>query len=317
MKILSVGMMVCDTVIGPVPNDILSIDSVEIDPPVQSCGGDALNTAIGASRLSCDVTMCGKVGDDLWGRFLLDECKKNGVDISGVKTDCTAPTPCSFVLLDSTGERHFLSHREMFEKISYDDISEALIRDADIVYVGSLLSMKQMDDGGIERLFKKAHEHGAVTVMDAAINENENQNWEECLPAIFKETDVFFPSLLEASAIAKSSNLQEITAYFSTYRMKFLGVKLGGKGCFVTDYQTERFIDCPHMFPVVDTTGAGDSFMAGFLCAMTHGSDFFRCAEFASLIGSLNVSKRGSVGGVPSYEEAVRQFYIWKKGING
>ena len=73
MKILCVGMMVCDTIISPVPDDVLSKDSVMIEPPVLSCGGDALNTAIGLAKLSCDVTMAGKTGVDSNGAFLIEE----------------------------------------------------------------------------------------------------------------------------------------------------------------------------------------------------------------------------------------------------
>ena len=60
--------------------------------------------------------------------------------------------------------------------------------------------------------------------------------------------------------------------------------------------------------PVVDTSGAGDSFMAGLICALSHGKTFFEAAKFGSLIGSLNVGKKGATGGIPSYDEAIDIF---------
>lgn len=65
--------------------------------------------------------------------------------------------------------------------------------------------------------------------------------------------------------------------------------------------------------PVVDTSGAGDSFMAGLICALSHGKPVFEAARFGSLIGSLNVGKKGATGGIPSYEEAID---IFKRKVN-
>lgn len=312
MKILCIGMMVCDTTVSPVPDNLFSVDSTEIDPPVQSCGGDALNTAMGVAKLSCDVTMCGRVGDDTLGTFLLEECRKNGVDTKGVRIDPETSTSCSFALVDTRGERHFLSQREMFEKLSDEDVSDQLLEKADIVYIGSLLAMKKLDEGGIEKIFRIAHRHHAITAMDAAINDRNTADWDKYLPGIFRETDVFFPSMLEASTISHKETPEGIAEYFSQFGMKYFGIKLGSKGSFATDFRTSRYIDCPHYFPVVDTSGAGDSFMAGLLCGLAHDFDFYKAVEFASLIGSMNVSKKGAVGGVPSYEEAMKQYRIWK-----
>lgn len=319
MKILCIGMMVCDTTVTPIPDNLFSIDSTEIDPPVQSCGGDALNVAIAVARLACNVSICGKVGDDTNGTFLIEECRNSGVDVKGIRIDKEIPTPCSFALIDMRGERHFLSQRKMFGKLSNEDVPDQMIEEADVVYIGSLLAMQKMDEGGIESIFRKAHAHGAITVIDAAINDHNHADRDKYLPGIFKETDIFFPSMLEASAISHKSKPKEIAQYFAPFGMKYFGIKLGAEGSFATDFRTERYIGCPHYFPVVDTSGAGDSFMAGLLCGIVHGFDFYKSVEFASLIGSMNVSKKGAVGGVPTYEEAINQYRIWKSKevING
>ena len=102
-------MMVCDTLLRPVDRDALSRDCTMIEKPVQACGGDALNTAIALSRLGIPVTMAGRVGDDLNGRFVLDQCRKLGMDVSHVVTDPVHATASSFALIEENGERHFLS----------------------------------------------------------------------------------------------------------------------------------------------------------------------------------------------------------------
>ena len=97
MRILCVGMMVCDTLISPVPYDILTLDSVGINKPSVCCGGDALNTAIGLAKLGTGVSIIGRIADDISGRFILKECEKYGVEISKVVYD----TECaSFLCVD-------------------------------------------------------------------------------------------------------------------------------------------------------------------------------------------------------------------------
>lgn len=113
--VLSFGMMVCDTLLRPVDRDVLSRDCTMIEKPVQACGGDALNTAIGLSRLGIPAVMAGRVGDDLNGRFILDQCRKLGIDVSHVVTDPVYATASSFALIEENGERHFLSDVSIFD----------------------------------------------------------------------------------------------------------------------------------------------------------------------------------------------------------
>lgn len=308
MKILCVGMMVCDTVISPVPEDVLSRDSVVIEPPVMSCGGDALNTAIGLAKLSCEVTIAGKAGADSNGKFLIEQCKNYGVHTDGIIVDENCSTACSYALVDTKGERHFLSEISAFHQFGADEIPDELIQEADLIYVGSVMAMNKLDNGGICNLFERAHKYKKLTVMDAAMNDSEVCDWETVLPPIFKETDIFFPSMIEASFIAGTDQIDQIRKKFSKSGIRYLGVKLGGKGCYVTDFKEERYIPCLENMPVVDTSGAGDSFMAGLICALSHGKTFFEAARFGSLIGSLNVGKKGATGGIPSYKEAMTIF---------
>ena len=101
--VLSFGMMVCDTLLRPVDRDVLSRDCTMIEKPVQACGRDALNTAIGLSRLGIPAVMAGRVGDDLNGRFILDQCRKLGIDVSHVVTDPVYATSSSFALIEENG----------------------------------------------------------------------------------------------------------------------------------------------------------------------------------------------------------------------
>ncbi len=305
MKMLCIGMMVCDTLLFPVPSNILSLDSVKIDRPSVCCGGDALNVAIGLAKLGNTVSIAGRIAKDANGEFILNECRKFGVNTSGVVYEKECATAASYVLIDEKGERHFLTEKSIFARLSGSDIDDQAIEEADIVYIGSAMAMREMDEGGIKDVFSRARRLGKMTVMDAAVNlEDPERDWLSFLAPAFMETDVFFPSMDEAVKITGQTEPEKIAECFQEFPMRIFGIKMGAEGCFVTDFREKRFIKCPTGLPVIDTTGAGDSFMAGLMSGWAEGMDPFSSAEFASCVAAKNVGSIGGTAGIPKYEEA-------------
>ena len=313
MKALCVGMMVCDTLISPVPENILELDSVRIDKPRICCGGDALNVAMGLARLGCPVSIIGRIGRDANGSFILKECQRNHVDSSRVIFDQECGTAASYALIDTKGERHFLTEKSVFYRISGADVSDAAINDADAVYIGSAMALQKMDEGGIRDVFTRAHRMGKLTLMDAAVNmEDAEKDWMDLLAPAFQETDIFFPSMGEAVKLTGETEPEKIADCFRKFPMRLFGIKLGGDGCFATDFKETHYIRSPSGMPVVDTTGAGDSFMAGLTCALLKGWDTFEAVRFASCVATKNVGAVGGAAGIPRYDEAVQFYEDWK-----
>ncbi len=306
MKILCAGMMVCDLLLSPIPDDILERDSVRIGKPVISCGGDALNAAVSLSKLGEDVTIAGRIAEDTNGSFIRGVCRDNRISQAGVTIDKEYPTAVSFALIDKTGERHFLSNKDIFVSFCSQDVSDELIRKNDIIYLGSAMSFPQMDGKGIHDLFSRARKYGKLTAMDAAVDEDiQPDDWLEDLRPALSETDIFFPSYAEASVITGLDKPEAIADKFRSTGVKIFGIKLGAEGCYVTDFKTEKRIPGIPNVKVVDTTGAGDSFFAGFLCGISHQMDPFESAAFASVVAAKNIEKIGGTAGVPNFDEAM------------
>lgn len=309
-KILSVGMLVCDVLLSPVPWDVLKKDSVSIDSPVTSCGGDALNVAMGLSKLGTPVSVCGRIGADANGEFIREACRKAGVGASGLRLDPDFPTAASYALIDESGERHFLSDRKIFHRLTDEDVPEELLKGSDIVYMGSAMAMRKMNEGGLERLFSRAKKLGLMTAMDAAITDAPApENWMEHLAPVLKLTDVFFPSREEAEVITGCTEPERMAEAFRDSGLKVFGVKLGSRGCFVTDFRESRWIPAVPDVKVVDTCGAGDSFMAGFLSAFARGWDPFQSAAFAGCVAAKNVQAVGGTAGVPTFDNALAFYH--------
>ncbi|BBB47589.1 carbohydrate kinase family protein [Pelolinea submarina] len=305
MKVLCVGMMVCDILISPVPDDIMEKDCAKIDSPVISSGGDALNVAVSLSKLGLDASISGRIGADANGEFLLAECDKSGIDTSGVIKDTQYNTAVTYVLIDTSGERHFLTENEIFQNLKFEDIDQQQVAESDLVYFGSAMKMAAMDDGGTARLFQLAHALGKTTVMDAAVNSELSEiDWLARLSPSLQETDIFFPSYSEAKLISHKEEPGEIAACFKDFGMQIFGIKLGQNGCYVTDFQVEKLIPGVKGLPVFDTTGAGDSFMAGMICALSHDFDIFESTRFANVVAAMNIGAIGATAGVPDFDTA-------------
>jgi sugar/nucleoside kinase (ribokinase family) len=208
-------------------------------------------------------------------------------------------------LIDEQGERHFLSYRDIFSRVVFEDVIPSQIAQSDFVYLGSAMALKAMNETGINRLFKAAHEAGKTTVMDAAIDEKDVEgNWFERLSPAFAETDYFFPSYEEAKLITGQSEPEKIAACFKIFGMKAFGIKLGSRGCYVTDFKEEHILPGIKDTQVVDTTGAGDAFMAGLICGLAHDFDVFESAAFANAVAALNIGAYGGTSGVPDFDTA-------------
>ncbi len=310
MSVLCAGMAVCDIVISCVPSDIMRRDSCSIERPVTSCGGDALNVAVGLAKLGERSGIAARIGDDANGRFILNLCRETGVDASGLIFDSGCATATTFALVDERGERHFCTDKSIFSRLKSGDVGDELIGAADTVYFGSAMALPGMNDGdGLADLFKRAKRAGKLTVLDAAEDsDNPETNWLRRLEDAFYGTDVFLPSLAEARLITGKQDHSDIADNFRRFGMKAFGIKLGERGCYITDFKQERYVDALRGVPVVDTTGAGDSFVAGYICALNRGLDWFEAAQFASCVAGLSVGGKGSTAGIPSFDRAYRLY---------
>lgn len=312
MKILCVGMMVCDVLISPVPQDVLSRDSVSISKPVTACGGDALNVAVGLAKLGMDTAIVGRLAEDASGAFIRSACAAVGLDTSGVVIDRECATATTYALIDESGERHFLTDKAIFSRLVNEDVTDAQLQWADIVYFGSAMALPAMNDGGLARLFRRAKAMGKTTIMDAAIDDTlVCDDWLQALAPALQYTDIFFPSIDEARLITGKENPEEIAECFRPFGMKALGIKLGSKGCYVTDFETASRIPAVSGLTVVDTTGAGDSFVAGFICALAKGWSIPKSAAFANTVGAQSVTRIGGTSGIPSFREALAYYEKW------
>ncbi len=303
MKVLSAGLAFCDIPLSPVPGNILEIDNSMIEMPVSHTGGDALTVSVVLSKLGIEASLIGRIGRDVSGQFIKEELKKNSVNMDRLIEDDLYGTAVSYILIEKSGERHFLVNRGANDALTGKDVPDEAIRESDLVFFGSALAMQRMTDDEVSDIFKRAHKYGKLTAMDASIaTETNAQNNLDLIDKSLKETDIFIPSYEEAAFFTGKTDVKEMLDIFSRYPLKVLGIKLGHKGCVLTDFKKTHWLSAYPDVEVVDTTGAGDCFMAGFLCGYLHGWELKKTGEFASAVSAYGIGALGASTGIPDFE---------------
>ena len=262
-------------------------------------GGSGAIAACGAARLGLRVAFAGVVGDDVFGRFMLDALTERGVDTTGLVVDPSRPTGLSVVL--SKGEdRATLSALGAIADLRAWMIDHALLRSSRHVHVSSYFLQTGLA-ADLPPLFRKAREAGGTTSIDP--NWDPAGEWDGGLLSLLSQTDCFLPNSVEARSITGVDDI-DVAALTLAERGSIVAVKFGqGGGLALWADEVVRSESIPA--DVVDTTGAGDSFDAGFLAGRLAGLPLSRCLQLAVACGSLSTRAPGGTAAQPTMDEAV------------
>lgn len=302
LDIACVGILVADVTVRYVSNlpetgSLQPVDKIEL-----FSGGCASNAAIDMARLGLNVAIIGKIGDDGFGSFLRNTLIKENVNIEGLCVDKTENTSGSIVIVDKSGERSFLHYKGANATFSEDDISYATIEQAEIVFVAGTFLMPDFDGEQCASFLKRAKNMGKITSLDTAWDST--GRWMNTLKPCMKHIDFFMPSYDEAVCLSGKKEPEEMADIFLDMGVKTAVIKLGDKGCFIKDSAGEKhYIPAFEGIKAVDTTGAGDSFCAGFLTGIRKGWSLEKCGLFANAAGAHCVMAPGAVTGIKSFEE--------------
>jgi sugar/nucleoside kinase (ribokinase family) len=261
-------------------------------------GSSSAIFACGAARLGLKVGFIGVCGDDLFGRFMLEEISTRGVDISSVIIRPGGQTGLSVILVRGN-DRAILTHPGLISALNAGDISDALLEKARHLHVASYFLQSGLQPG-LEGLFKRAHDLGLTTSLDS--NWDPAEKWRG-FNTLLEQVDVFLPNENEARSITGRNNLSEAMLALAV-KPKLSAVKCGEKGAYLRKGDTE--IQVPGLkVDVVDTIGAGDSFDAGFLFGYLNGWELKKTLTLAAVCGSLSTRAAGGVASQPTLEEAL------------
>ena len=302
MDILCLGEMLADIITYPVPdltfnNGCTTINSITIQP-----GGDAFNNAMDLTTLGNQVAYVGRIGNDAIGSFLLETGKRAGVDMDHVVFS-NKPHGKMNILVKPNGEREFLYFPGTVEEFQFGDIDLSLLDRAKVVQIGSTFHLPMFDGEGSSQLLKCAKERGCITSMD--VTTDFSGRWNAIIEPCYPFLDYFLPSIEQAEKIAGTSEPHEIAQFLLQRGVKHVCIKLGSAGSYYEDAQQRFFCSCYHV-RVLETTGAGDAFVSGFLTALLRGENAEDCVRFATACSAFVIQAIGATAGLKDYESIQR-----------
>ena len=270
-----------------------------VDSARLTIGSSSAIFACGAARLGLKVGFIGICGDDLFGRFMLDELRRRAVDVSAVIVDPAVPTGLS-VILSTPGDRAILTHAGGIDRLRAGQVTDELLSRSRHLHVASYFLQTALQPG-LPELFRRAHALGLTVSLDP--NWDPSGKWagfDELLPRV----DVFLPNQNEALALTGERTVEPALARLAE-KCAWVAVKLGRDGALARN--TVGTLRVPALkIQAADTTGAGDSFDAGFLYGFLNGWSLERSLRLAAACGSLSTRQAGGTDAQATLEEALR-----------
>jgi sugar/nucleoside kinase (ribokinase family) len=270
-----------------------------VDDATLTIGSSSVIFACGAARLGLRVAFAGKVGDDIFGRFMREQMIERDIDTSGVVVDPAIPTGLS-VILSRGDDRAILTHPGSIAALRYAEIDGLLLARARHLHMGSYFMLDALRPD-VPRLFAAAREQGLTISLDT--NYDPSERWDGGLREALRYVDVFMPNQTELLAITGIADLDAALEHMAR-QVPLVGVKLGAQGGAARlGDRIARAAALP--VAVVDTTGAGDSFDAGLVYGYLKGWELQRALGLACACGSLSTRASGGTAAQPTLAEAL------------
>ena len=255
--------------------------------------------AVGMSKLGHAVTFVSQVGRDSFGDFCIDALKQAGVSTKNVaRTDEKTGVT---IALSNSRDRALVTYQGAISTLTADRIDRSLLKRHQHLHLTSYYLQRGLQPSFAD-LFRQAKSEGLTTSFDP--NTDPTGAWSKSINPAFRHTDVLFLNKREALSLTRKTNARGA--------LKSLGesvpctvVKLGHRGAIAMK-ENRVFTDSGFRIKAQDTTGAGDSFDAGFISAYLREAEISECLRIGNACGALSALRLGGTAGQPTQPELAR-----------
>ncbi len=303
--IVNVGIC-CVDAIGQTVSDYPPPGGLRLfDKLTMTTGGNAVNCSIALGKMGVACEMIVKVGDDALAEFVISEAKKYGVGTRSVIRGRGIHTPYTFVCVMPGGQRSFFHTMGANGTLTYAEIDQNLIRSAKYCFVTGTMVMATFDGQETAHLLKDVQAAGVQTLLDTVYTDSAPRElWHKNILPCLPHLDYFIPSQPEARAITGLSEPSEMARFLQDRGCRNVVVKLDEKGAFCRDRDgSEQYVPAYQVPNVVDTTGAGDSWSAGFLAGLREGMSMAQAALLGNATAAHCIQAPGASTGIVPLEQ--------------
>ena len=312
LDVVVVGELNVDLILVGLPS-LPEMGQCKLSKDVQFTLGSA--SAIFASniaRLGKKVGFVGKIGDDEFGNFILESLKRQQVDISHIIRDKKGKTGIC-VSLSFPDNYAMASYPGVRETMSIADVDFDYIKSARHLHMSSYYLQPMMIPGCPE-LFRTAKENGLSTSLDP--DSDSTNTWSDNIFQVLDYVDIFLPNEREALKIIKCDDIL-LALEILARRINMVAIKRGRDGVIVQSLQ-QRLGAKAFEIEVIDTTGAGDSFNAGFIYQYLNKAGIEECMIWGNACAALSTTKAGGTTAFPTRQEAktfIEKRHLETKGL--
>ena len=258
-------------------------------------GGSAANTAVGLARLGVRTGFIGKVSADKEGKMLIQAFIDEGVNTDGIIVSEYGRSGIVIGFVDEKGERALYVDPGVNSSIDFSEIDLKYASQADIIHLTSFVGEKSFQ---AQKRLVEALPQVSVTIDPGMIYAR--KRLEELAP-LLNRCLVFFPNEHEIKLLT-GKDYREGAEILLGMGVKIVAVKLGSQGCYVTDGEESHLIE-PFKIKVVDSTGAGDAFCAGFLYGIINNRTLRECGILGNFVASRTLTEMGARNGLPRKDD--------------
>ena len=254
-------------------------------------GGSAANTAVGLARLGLKTGFIGKASDNREGKLLLNDFKRQNVDVGGVIISREGRSGVAMGYVDTKGDRALYIDPGVNDSLEFKEIDLKYAGNTEFLHLTSFIGEKPF----------KAQKELVKSLHDVRISCDPGELCARkgltALKLMIERSFVMLPSKNELK-ILTGKKYDEGSKILIKKGVSIVAVKLGERGCYVTNGKESYLVE-PYKVKVVDTTGAGDAFCAGFLYGLIKNKDLYECGKFGNFVASRCIEKVGAREGLP------------------
>lgn len=296
-KVACAGILVADIFVPPLPKLPEAGALLATDDFLLETGGCAANTGTVLARLGGSVSVCGVVGDDVFADFIERRLNANGLDTTAIRRSAGG-TSKTVVLTVKGEDRRFIHTFGANTQFTAEDLAHPSLADATILYLGGYLILPGLDPQATAEALRSFRGRGAMVFLDVVVPDDGISRLDAVLP-LLPHVDVFKPNNEEAEALTGLADPRAQAERLMELGCRSVVISQGGKGTLYAD-ATGVWTAGVYAIDFVDGSGAGDSFVAGYILGLLEGMSVEERLRFAGATGALACTRLGCTTGVTS-----------------
>lgn len=301
--VICVGLIVADHVCAPI-RKIPAEGGLITTPKLElSIGGCAANVSTDLAKLGVPVSLVGCIGNDPFGRYVVDELRGNGVNCDQVTVSETSQTSATMVVNVQGQDRRFIHAVGANTELTGGEVDNSLLAGAKVVYVGGFGLNATLSGENVKELFTRARQQGLKTLLDVVLDDIDLCR--EMLEVALPETDIFLPNCDEARLLTGESDPLLQAEVFLNQGARAVVITSGADGALYQAAGAEPIQISSYQVEQVDGTGGGDAFVSGLIYGLLQEASPLQCLTYGSAMGASCVQHSGATTGVFNATELV------------